>query len=103
MTRILQLSMLIAALVVARHFLYRWLGHRDSLRTIVREALDVLVGYFIYVIAGMLVFSWLSGSGVATSNSLGAVMLTMLGGLYVGGGVLLVWMVLARQEKGHRK
>jgi hypothetical protein len=103
MARLLQLSMLIAALVVARHFLYRWLGARDSLRIILHDALDVLVGYFMYVTAGMLIFSWLSGASFVTGNGLATALLTVAGGLYVGGGVLLVWLLLARKERGQRK
>jgi hypothetical protein len=98
MIRIVQISAVIVALLVARRVLYGWLRQEDSLPRLLRQGLDALLLYFIYVAAGMFVFSLLAGRGFGEDGAIPAILLTLGGAAYVGIGIAWLWLHLARHE-----
>ncbi len=98
MTRLLQVAVVIAVLLVARRVLFGWLKQPDTLPRLLREAVDALVGWFIYITAGMLALSLIAGRGFGAGNQLEALAITIGAAIYVGAGILALWALSGRQE-----
>ena len=103
MVRLLQFSILLVALLVARHAFYGWLKQPDTLPQLLRQGMNAMLAYFAYVMVGLLVFSALAGQGFGEGGTLAAVVLTLGGALYVGGGIGALWLYLGRHEVRRRK
>ena len=99
MIRILQLSILIVILLVARRILYGWLKQPDKLPQLLRQGLDVLLAYFAYVTVGLLVLSLVAGKGFGAENQAVAVVITLASAAYVGLGVAGLWIFLGRGKR----
>jgi hypothetical protein len=99
MTRLIQLSLVLVALLVARRVLYGWLKQEDSLPRLLRQGMNALLLYFAYVALGLWAFSFLAGRGFGDGSMAAAVLLTIGGAIYVGAGIGGLWLYLARHER----
>jgi hypothetical protein len=99
MIRLLQFSVLIVAMLVARHVLYRWTRQRDPLPALIGRGLSIVVGYMVYIMAGMVALSWLAGSGFGEGSGAAALVLILGAALYVGVGVGGLWLLLRRDDE----
>jgi hypothetical protein len=103
MTRLVQLSVIIAVLMVARRIIFGWLKQPDTLPQLLRQGLDVILAYFAYVTLGMLALSFVSGKGFGAGGTGVALLLTVGAALYVGVGVAAMWWFLAKSEPPRKK
>ncbi len=103
MTRLLQLSIVLVALLIARRVLYAWLKQPDTLWALLREALNVLLAYFVYVIVGMALLSAVAGRGFGEANRLAAALITLGGAVYVGAGIGGLWLYLGKADVQRKK
>jgi hypothetical protein len=102
MTRIVQISVVIVAMLVGRQVLYGWLKQPDALPRLMRQGLNALLAYFAYVMIGLFAFSLLAGQGFGAGSTLPAVLLTLGGAAYVGVGIAALWIYLGKHESGRR-
>lgn len=99
-TRIVQISVIVVAVVVARHIFLRWLKQPDTLPQLLREAFEAVFGYFVYVTAGMLIFSVISRYGFGGPlNTLLGFVIAVAGALYVGVGIWALWRFLGARDR----
>lgn len=103
MTRFLQVSLLILALLIVRQVLYAWLKQPDRLAEHLRRGLNVLVGYFVYVMIGLVAFSRLAGRGFGEQGGPVAVLLVLGGAAYAGLGIAALWYYLGRSEPARKR
>ncbi len=104
MTRVAQVSILIVALLVVRHVLYRWLKQPDTLPQLVREAFEAVFGYFLWVTVGLFVFSRIASYGFGgPGNTLVGFVIVVAGALYVGVGIFMLWRYLRQQDRRPRR
>ncbi len=103
MTRLLQLSIIIALLLVARWALYAWLRQPDALPRLLRRSLDLIVGYFAYITFGLLVLSLVVGEGFGPGREPQAVVIMLGAAVYTGVGILGLWLLLRDEERRTRR
>ena len=103
MIRLVQLSVVIVFLLVARGIIYGWLKQPDTLPKLLREGLDALVVYFAYVTVGMLVLSFVAGRGFGAGSQLVALLMTAGFAVYVGAGIALLMRMLGREKRRAKK
>jgi len=103
MTRVLQVSFLLVALLIARQVLHAWLKQPDRLAEYVRRGFNGLLGYFVFVMIGLVVFSRLAGHGFVEEGAPVAVALVLAGAAYVGAGIAALWWYLGKDERARRR
>lgn len=103
MTRLVQVSVMIVLLLVARRVIYGWLKQPDTLPQLLRQGLDVVLAYFAYVTVGLLVLSFVAGEGFGKGSTIVALLLTAGTALYVGVGVFALWWFLNKSEPPRKK
>jgi hypothetical protein len=103
MTRLLQLSVVIVALLVARRVLYAWLKQPDTLWVLLREALNALLAYFVYVMVGMALLSAVAGRGFGEGSQFAAALITLGGAVYAAVGIGGLWYYLGKADARRKK